>query len=130
MWFVIALLGAVFTSLTTIFAKIGIKDVNSDFATAYRTLVVIICSLALCLISGSIYALPQLSGANLLFLSLLGIATAIAPNCVLHFCALPQQSIAYQLLCAKTCRNLFSPLRSFVIFFIANFSQKRAVFHF
>ena len=81
MWFVIASLGAVFTSLTTIFAKIGIKDVNSDFATAYRTLVVIICSLALCLISGSIYALPQLSCANLLFLSLSGIATGCSWLC-------------------------------------------------
>lgn len=81
MWFVIALLGAVFTSLTTIFAKIGIKDVNSDFATAYRTLVVILCSLALCLISGSIYSLPQLSGTNWLFLSLSGIATGCSWLC-------------------------------------------------
>lgn len=41
-WVLLAPGGAVCTSMTTILAKIGIKDVNSNFATAYRTLVVIV----------------------------------------------------------------------------------------
>ena len=43
LWLTFALLGALSTAITTIFAKIGIKDVKSNFATAYRTLVVIVC---------------------------------------------------------------------------------------
>lgn len=81
LWLILALLGAVCTSLTTIFAKIGIKDVKSNFATAYRTLVVILCCLGMCFISGSIYEIGNLTTYNWLFLVLSGIATGCSWLC-------------------------------------------------
>lgn len=80
-WISFALLGAVFTSLTTIFAKIGIKDVKSNFATFYRTGIVIIASFILCAISGSIKFVFKLSFENYLFLFLSGIATGCSWLC-------------------------------------------------
>lgn len=80
-WFIIALVGAVFTSLTTILAKIGIKDVNSNFATAYRTFIVIICALIMCLITGSIKTFEILTWKNYLFLILSGLATGLSWLC-------------------------------------------------
>ncbi len=80
-WLIIALVGAVFTSLTTILAKIGIKDVNSNFATAYRTLIVIICALIMCLITGSINTIVNLTWKNWLFLVLSGLATGFSWLC-------------------------------------------------
>lgn len=80
-WLIIELAGAVFTSLTTILAKIGIKDVNSNFATAYRTLIVIICALIMCLITGSINTIVNLTWKNWLFLVLSGLATGFSWLC-------------------------------------------------
>lgn len=56
LWLVLAFVAALATSLTTIFAKIGVKDVNSNFATAYRTGIVILCCVATCAVSGSFAA--------------------------------------------------------------------------
>lgn len=81
MWIAFAFLGALCTSLTTIFAKIGIKNVNSNFATAFRTLIVIIFSFILCLISGSITTITTLTKNNYLFLILSGIATGCSWLC-------------------------------------------------
>lgn len=75
MWLILALVAAVATSLTTIFAKIGIKDVKSDFATVYRTAVVILCCVLMCAVSGSFVEIASLSPLNWLFLVLSGIAT-------------------------------------------------------
>lgn len=80
-WTLIALLGAVFTSLTTILAKIGIKDVNSNFATAFRTFIVIICALIMSLITGSLKTISSLTWQNWLFLSLSGLATGFSWIC-------------------------------------------------
>lgn len=81
LWIILALLGALFTSLTTIFAKIGIKDVKSNFATAYRTLVVIMCCIVMCLITGSIKKFSLLTSKNWLFLILSGLATGASWLC-------------------------------------------------
>jgi len=80
-WVLIAVLGAVFTSLTTILAKIGIKDVNSNFATAFRTFIVIICALIMSLITGSLQTISSLTWRNWLFLSLSGLATGLSWIC-------------------------------------------------
>lgn len=80
-WFIIALIGAVFTSLTTILAKIGIKDVNSNFATAYRTFIVCICALIMCLITGSLVTIVSLTWKNWLFLIMSGLATGLSWIC-------------------------------------------------
>ena len=70
-----ALLSASFAALTAIFAKIGIENVNSDFATFIRT-VVIICALAAFLVAtGQWQPLGPVSGRSYLFLILSGLAT-------------------------------------------------------
>lgn len=78
MWLIFALVGAVCTSLTTIFAKIGVKDVNSDLATSYRTAVVLICSLIVCFISKNIFTVGSLDFACIIFLLLSGVATGLS----------------------------------------------------
>ena len=77
-WFLLALLAAVFTSLTSIFAKIGLKSVNSNFATAYKTVIVIFFSIIICLIRGGFAFISQLNIYNYLFLFLSGIATGLS----------------------------------------------------
>lgn len=80
-WLILALVAAVATSLTTIFAKIGIKDVNSNLATAYRTGVVIVCAVIMCLITGSIRTVPSFSVRNWVFLGLSGLMTGLSWLC-------------------------------------------------
>lgn len=80
-WIFLALLGVIFTALTTILAKIGIKNVNSNFATFVRTGVVIVCSLVLCLITGDITKTNELELNNWIFLILSGIATGCSWLC-------------------------------------------------
>lgn len=81
LWLIFALLGALATSLTTILAKIGIKDVKSNFATAFRTLIVIVCCVVMCLISGSISQINTLTPQNWVFLVLSGVATGCSWLC-------------------------------------------------
>ena len=81
MWIVIALIGALFTSLTTIFAKVGIKNVNSNFATFFRTGVVIIFAVIMCFITNSFASFSALTTSNWLFLILSGIATGLSWLC-------------------------------------------------
>ncbi len=80
-WLVLSLIGALATSLTTIFAKIGIKDVNSNLATAYRTGVVIVCALIMCFITGNIYTVPSFDVKNWVFLGLSGLMTGCSWLC-------------------------------------------------
>lgn len=81
LWLILAFIGAVSTSLTTIFAKIGIKDVNSNFATTFRTGVVIICCIIFCLITGSLKKIFDLSYINWIFLILSGMSTGFSWLC-------------------------------------------------
>lgn len=81
LWLVLTLVGALATSLTTIFAKIGIKNINSDFATFFRTSIVIVCALLLCFITGSIYQIGTLTTSNWLFLLLSGLCTGCSWLC-------------------------------------------------
>lgn len=78
MWLILAAVGAVCTSLTTIFAKIGVKNVNSDLATAYRTAIVLVCSLMVCFVSGNIFNIGSLDFACVVYLVLSGIATGLS----------------------------------------------------
>lgn len=81
LWIVLSLLGALFTSLNVILAKIGIKDVKSNLATFYRTGIVIICLVIICIISGSIFKFSLLTKTNYIFLILSGIATGCSWLC-------------------------------------------------
>ena len=75
MWAIYALLSAFFASLTAIFAKIGVKDVDTDLATAIRTVVILILAWGIVLFRGGITSINSLSKHNLVFLVLSGIAT-------------------------------------------------------
>lgn len=78
----LALGAALCTSLTNIFAKIGIgKNVNSNFATMFRTFIVILMSLIVCVISGSITKFPVFTWKNYLFLRISGICTGCSWLC-------------------------------------------------
>ncbi len=78
MWAVFALLSAFFASLTAIFAKIGIKDVDSDLATAIRTVVILIIAWGIAYFRGGITGIHTLTRHSLLFLVLSGIATGLS----------------------------------------------------
>jgi len=78
MWWIYALLSAVFAALTAIFAKIGIKGVDSDLATAIRTVVILVLAWAIVFFKGSAVGLGILSRTNWLFLLLSGCATGLS----------------------------------------------------
>lgn len=78
MWWIFALLSAFFAALTAIFAKVGVKGVDSDLATAIRTVVIIVIAWGIVLFKGMAHTIPQLSKNNLLFLALSGIATGLS----------------------------------------------------
>ncbi|QQO08460.1 EamA family transporter [Breznakiella homolactica] len=75
MWIVYAVLSAVFASLTSILAKIGLNGVNSHLATAIRTVVVLLFSWGMVFIAGAQKGISSLSRQNIVFLVLSGIAT-------------------------------------------------------
>jgi bacterial/archaeal transporter family protein len=78
MWWIYALLSALFAALTAIFAKVGIKGVDSDLATAIRTVVILIIAWSIAFFRGSVAGINALSKQNLLFLVLSGIATGLS----------------------------------------------------
>lgn len=75
MWMLLAALSALFAGATSILAKIGIRRTDSTVATAIRTVVVLIMAWGMVLLVGSQDQLSGLSGRNLLFLTLSGLAT-------------------------------------------------------
>ena len=75
MWWIYALLSAVFAALTAIFAKIGIKGVDSDVATAIRTVIILILAWGIVLFKGSTSTIGSLTKVNWIFLILSGCAT-------------------------------------------------------
>jgi transporter family protein len=78
MWWIYALLSAFFAALTAIFAKVGIKGVDTDLATAIRTAVVLILAWGIAFFRGGAYTIQTLSKQNLIFLTLSGIATGLS----------------------------------------------------
>jgi transporter family protein len=78
MWKWYALLSAVFAALTAILAKIGVKNINSNVATALRTVVILFMSWGIVLIAGQMKEVKNLSKNNILFLVLSGIATGLS----------------------------------------------------
>jgi transporter family protein len=78
MWWIYALLSALFASLTAIFAKIGIKGVNSDLATAIRTIIILVVAWGIVLARGEAKGIALLSKQNLIFLIISGVATGLS----------------------------------------------------
>ena len=81
MWFVLALLSAVFAALTSILAKIGIDGVNSNLATAIRTMVVVAMSWGMVFLTNTQGGIFDISKKSWLFLVLSGLATGASWLC-------------------------------------------------
>lgn len=84
MWAIFALLSAVFAALTSIFAKIGIENVNSNLATAIRTVVVLVMAWGIVLMTGKLNQLPDISSKSWIFLILSGLATGLSWLCYFY----------------------------------------------
>lgn len=78
MWKYYALLSALFAALTAIFAKIGVKDVDSNLATAIRTCVILLITWGIVILTGRLGSVSQLSTTNWTFLILSGVATGLS----------------------------------------------------
>jgi transporter family protein len=78
MWWIYALLSAFFAALTAIFAKVGIKGVDTDLATAIRTVVILILAWSIAIFRGGVGSIHTLSKQNIIFLCLSGIATGLS----------------------------------------------------
>ena len=78
MWWTYALLSAFFAALTAIFAKVGVKIVNSDLATAIRTVVILVVAWGIVFFRNETGGISTLSKTNIIFLSLSGVATGLS----------------------------------------------------
>lgn len=81
MWFIFALLSAVFAALTSILAKVGIDGVNSNLATAVRTVVVVIMAWGMVFLTNTQSGLLAISKKSWIFLILSGLATGASWLC-------------------------------------------------
>lgn len=81
MWFIYALLSAVFAALTSILAKVGIEGVNSNLATAIRTVVVVIMAWGMVFLTHAQSGLTEIGKKSWIFLILSGLATGASWLC-------------------------------------------------
>jgi transporter family protein len=81
MWFVFALLSAIFAALTSILAKVGIDGVNSNLATAIRTVVVVVMAWGMVFLTHAQSGITEISRKSWLFLILSGLATGASWLC-------------------------------------------------
>jgi Predicted membrane protein len=81
MWLLFAVLSALFAALTSILAKIGIEGVNSNLATAIRTVVVVIMSWGMVFLTNTQSGIMQISRKSWIFLILSGLATGASWLC-------------------------------------------------
>lgn len=81
MWFVLAFASSVFAALTTIFAKIGVSNMNSNLATAIRTSVVLALSWGMVFLSNAQSGIWEISRRSWIFLILSGLATGASWLC-------------------------------------------------
>ena len=81
MWFIFALLSAIFAALTSILAKMGIDGVNSNLATAIRTVVVLIMAWGMVFLTSAQSGLADISKKSWIFLILSGLATGASWLC-------------------------------------------------
>lgn len=78
MWIIFALLSALFAALTSILAKIGIENINSNLATAIRTVVVLVMAWGLVFLSGTQNEISNIGPKSWIFLILSGLATGFS----------------------------------------------------
>ena len=84
MWFVFALLSAVFAAATSILAKVGIEDMDSNLATAIRTIVVLAAAWGMVFITGAQDGISEIPRKSWIFLILSGLATGASWLCYYH----------------------------------------------
>lgn len=77
-WLIFALLSAIFAALTAIFAKAGLKDINSDLAMAIRTVIILFIAWAIVFLRGYTSQISSLTKNNWVFLILSAIATGLS----------------------------------------------------
>ena len=77
-WVIYAILSAFFAALTSILAKIGISDINSNLATAIRTIVVLIMAWGIVFMTGAQSGIQDITAKSWIFLVLSGIATGLS----------------------------------------------------
>lgn len=80
-WQFWAVLSATFAALTAIFAKVGVENINSDFATFLRTLVIVVVVAAIVIATGQVQPLASISARTYVFLALSGLATGASWLC-------------------------------------------------
>lgn len=80
-WWFYALLSAVFAALTTIFAKVGVDAVNSNLATAVRTIVILFVAWGIVFAQGNAGKITEITPRTMLFLVLSGVATGLSWIC-------------------------------------------------
>lgn len=80
-WAIYAVMSAVFAALTSILAKIGMGNINSNLATAIRTAVVLVMAWGIVFVSGAYSGIHSISAKGWLFLVLSGIATGLSWMC-------------------------------------------------
>lgn len=81
MWFVFALLSAIFAALTSILAKVGVEGVNSNLATAIRTVVVVIMAWVMVFLTNAQSGISEISRKSWIFLILSGLGTGASWLC-------------------------------------------------
>ena len=81
MWMIFALLSAIFAALTSILAKVGIEGVNSNLATAIRTMVVVIMAWGMVFLTNSQNGIVEITRKSWMFLILSGLATGVSWLC-------------------------------------------------
>jgi len=81
MWFIFALLSAIFAALTSILAKVGVEGVNSNLATAIRTVVVMVMAWGIVFLTNAQSGMTEISKKSWLFLILSGLATGASWLC-------------------------------------------------
>ncbi|MCW1963209.1 EamA family transporter [Chryseobacterium viscerum] len=78
MWWVYAILSAFFASLTAVFAKIGITGVNSNLATAIRSVIILLVAWGIVFVRSEYKGIPALSRHNLIYIAISGVATGLS----------------------------------------------------
>ena len=81
MWFILALMSAVFAALTSILAKVGVEGVSSNLATAIRTVVVVVMAWGMVFLTHAQSGITDISRKSWLFLILSGLATGASSLC-------------------------------------------------
>lgn len=118
-WFILALLSAVFAALTSVLAKVGIEGVNSNLATAIRTMVVVVMAWGMVFLTNAQSGLSHISQKSWIFLILSGLATGASWLCYYRAIQMGEVSkvvpidklsvIITMVLCAVFLREQFTP---------------------